>query len=71
MARIADSEINRLKDEVSVERLVEASGVVLKKSGKDKLGLCPFHEDETASLVVTAAKNLWHCFGCGVAPSTG
>ena len=66
MARIADSEINRLKDEVSVERLVEASGVVLKKSGKDKLGLCPFHEDKTASLVVTTAKNLWHCFGCGV-----
>ena len=35
MARIPDNEIERLKDEVSVERLVEASGVVLKKSGKD------------------------------------
>lgn len=66
MARIAESEISRLKDEVSVERLVEASGVVLKKSGKDLLGRCPFHEDETASLVVTPAKNLWHCFGCGI-----
>jgi DNA primase catalytic core len=30
------------------------------------LGRCPFHEDATASLVVTPAKNLWHCFGCGV-----
>jgi DNA primase len=30
------------------------------------LGRCPFHEDDTASLVVTPAKNLWHCFGCGV-----
>ena len=66
MARIPETEIERLKNEVSVERLVEASGILLKKSGKDWLGRCPFHEDDTASLVVTPAKNLWHCFGCGI-----
>lgn len=66
MARIPEAEIERLKSEVSVERLVEASGIALKKSGKDLLGCCPFHEDDTASLVVTPSKNLWHCFGCGV-----
>jgi DNA primase catalytic core len=67
MARIPDSEIERLKSEVSVQRLVESSGIELKKSGKDLTGKCPFHEDDTASLVVTPAKNLWHCFGCGAA----
>jgi DNA primase len=66
MARIPEAEIERLKNEVSVERLVEASGIELKKAGKDLLGQCPFHEDDTASLVVTPAKNLWHCFGCGI-----
>jgi DNA primase catalytic core len=66
MARIPEAEIERLKAEVSVERLVQAAGVELKKGGKDLLGRCPFHEDDTASLVVTPAKNLWHCFGCGV-----
>jgi DNA primase catalytic core len=66
MPRIPEPEIERLKSEVSVERLVQASGIELKKSGKDWLGRCPFHEDDTASLVVTPAKNLWHCFGCGV-----
>ncbi len=66
MARIPKQEIERLKNEVSVERLVEASGIELKKSGKDWIGRCPFHEDDTASLVVTPAKNLWHCFGCGI-----
>jgi DNA primase catalytic core len=66
MARIPDTEIERLKAEVSVERLVEASGIELKRGGKDMLGRCPFHEDATASLVVTPGKNLWHCFGCGV-----
>ncbi|RTL27846.1 MAG: toprim domain-containing protein [Burkholderiales bacterium] len=66
MPRIPESEIERLKNEVSVERLVEGSGVVLKKSGKDRLGRCPFHEDGEPSLVVTPGKNLWHCFGCGI-----
>jgi len=65
MARIPEHEIARLKAEVSVERLVEASGIELKTAGKDRLGKCPFHADDTASLVVTPAKNLWHCFGCG------
>jgi DNA primase len=49
MVRIAESEIERLNSDVAIERLVEGSGVVLKKSGKDKLGRCPFHEDETAA----------------------
>jgi DNA primase catalytic core len=66
MARIPEAEIERLKEAVPVQRLVEASGIELKKGGKDLLGRCPFHKDDTASLVVTPAKNLWHCFGCGV-----
>ena len=66
MARIPAQEIERLKSEVAVERLVEAAGIALKKSGKDQIGTCPFHEDGEPSLVVTPAKNLWHCFGCGI-----
>ena len=68
MARIPDSELERLKNEVRVQRLVEASGVELKRSGKDMLGRCLLHEgDNTPSLVISPAKNLWHCFGCGAA----
>ena len=66
MVRIPETELDRLKNEVSFERLVEALGIELKRGGKDMLGCCPFHEDDTASLVVTPGKNLWHCFGCGV-----
>lgn len=64
MARIPDQEVQRLKDDISVQRLIETSGVELRKSGKDLSGKCPFHADDTASLVITPAKNLWHCFGC-------
>ncbi len=67
MARIPDAELERLKAEVSVERLVEASGIELTKNGKDRTGKCPFHEDSEASLIITPAKNLFHCFGCGTA----
>jgi DNA primase len=64
MARIPEAELERLKAEVSVERLVEGSGVSVRRAGKDLLGRCPFHDDAEASLVVTPGKNLWHCFGC-------
>jgi len=64
MARIPEAEIERLKHEISVVRLVEASGITLKKSGKDQIGKCPFHDDAEPSLVITGEKNLWHCFGC-------
>ncbi|MGH9772536.1 MAG: CHC2 zinc finger domain-containing protein [Candidatus Acidiferrales bacterium] len=64
MARIPEHELERLMREVSVVRLVEAAGIALRKHGAgDLVGRCPFHEDKTPSLVVTPAKNLWHCLG--------
>jgi len=63
MARIPDADIERLKQEVSLQRLVEAQGIELKRHGADLLGLCPFHDDHEPSLVVSAKKNLWHCLG--------
>jgi DNA primase catalytic core len=53
----------RLKREISVERLAEARGVKLRRSGKELLGLCPFHHDTDPSLRIDPAKNLWHCLG--------
>jgi DNA primase catalytic core len=67
MARIAESELERLKVEVSVARLAETGGIKLEKRGKDLVGLCPFHADDTPSLTITPDKNLFHCFGCGAA----
>jgi len=63
MARIPDHEIDRLKQEISVQRMVEAQGIELTRHGADLLGRCPFHDDRTPSLVVSPKKNLWHCLG--------
>ncbi|MGB9992950.1 CHC2 zinc finger domain-containing protein [Massilia sp. SM-13] len=67
MARIQEAEIERLKAEVSLLRLMESAGVELRKQGKDYSCRCPFHDEATASLIVTPLKNLFHCFGCGAA----
>lgn len=68
MGRIPEGEIERLKAEVSIERLAEGRGIKLERRGADLVGLCPFHEDHEPSLVITPGKNLWHCLG---ACSTG
>ena len=67
MARIPESELERLKAEVSLVRLIEARGIALVKQGKDYAARCPFHEEATPSLVVSPGKNLFHCFGCAAA----
>ena len=64
MARITQQELERIKTEVSLQGLVEARGIELRKHGStDLIGLCPFHDDHDPSLVVTPTKNLWHCLG--------
>ncbi|WP_195478818.1 DNA primase [Enterococcus faecalis] len=39
--------------------------VQLKKSGKNYMGLCPFHEERSPSFSVAKDKQIFHCFGCG------
>lgn len=67
MARIPQTEIDRLKHEVSIQRLAEAKGIKLRPHGQGNLiGLCPWHDDRSPSMVLTPSKNLWHCLGaCG------
>jgi DNA primase len=39
--------------------------VVLKPSGRGYFGLCPFHNEKTASFHVSPERQIYHCFGCG------
>jgi DNA primase len=50
----------------SIQRLAEARGIKLVRSGKELIGLCPFHDDRNPSLNIDPAKNVWSCKGaCG------
>lgn len=50
MPRIPEEEIERLKREVSLVRLIESSGIEWTKTGKDWFELCPFHDEDERSL---------------------
>ena len=39
--------------------------IPLKKSGRNFKALCPFHNEKTSSFMVSPAKQIFHCFGCG------
>jgi len=67
MARLSDDVINRIKQEVSLLRLVESQGYQPKKHGAkgDYVISCPFHDDKTPSMVISSKKNVFNCFGCG------
>ena len=58
------STIERIMDTAKVEEVV-SDFVALRKRGINLIGLCPFHDEKTPSFIVSPAKNIWKCFGCG------
>jgi hypothetical protein len=44
---------------------IAARHVRLTRRGREYLGLCPFHQEQTPSFTVSEAKGFYHCFGCG------
>jgi DNA primase catalytic core len=69
MARIAESDIERVKRNTDLVALVRSRGIELKKHGsKDWVGRCPFHNDQgTPNFIVSPDKGLFHCMVCGKA----
>jgi len=62
--RIRAEDVAAVREAVRIEEVV-GDHLTLRRTGPDSLtGLCPFHEERTASFTVTPSKNLWYCFGC-------
>ena len=59
-----DFAIEEIKRRLSLVDLAETY-ISLKRSGKNYIGLCPFHDDKNPSLYVNEEKGLYHCFSCG------
>jgi DNA primase len=55
--------IDRLRDAVDMVELVGAK-TDLRRVGSRFTGLCPFHDERTASFSVNAEEKLFYCFGC-------
>jgi DNA primase len=65
MGRIADDKIDEIRDRSDIVEVI--SGYLpLKRSGANHQGLCPFHQEKSPSFNVNSARQIFHCFGCGV-----
>jgi DNA primase len=65
MARIKQEDIEAVKERTDMVGLV-SQYLALKRSGHDSMsGLCPFHQEKTASFSVSPSKGVFYCFGCG------
>lgn len=61
---IDQTTIDSVKQGIDLVSLIQSRGMELKKKGRNLVGLCPFHTEETPSFTVNPVKNLWQCFGC-------
>ena len=67
--RIHPETIEAVQQGVDIVEVI-SDYVVLKKKGKNHLGLCPFHNEKTPSFSVSQDKQLYYCFGCGAGGNT-
>lgn len=65
MVRYSDALIDEIKVNNDIVDII-SQYVILKRSGRNFLGLCPFHKEKTPSFSVSPDKQIFHCFGCGV-----
>ncbi|SCF45416.1 DNA primase [Micromonospora mirobrigensis] len=64
--RIRDEDITLVRERTSIAEVISDT-VTLKSAGGGNLkGLCPFHDEKSPSFNVSPARNVYHCFGCGV-----
>ena len=61
---IPEEKIAEIRASCSIVEVI-SSYASLTKAGTNYKGLCPFHEEKTPSFVVSEAKKIFHCFGCG------
>ena len=64
MPRIPPNVIDQIRDVSDIIDVISRE-VELKKRGSNYFGICPFHDEKTASFSVAPAKQIYHCFGCG------
>lgn len=68
MGLIPQSFIEELLARVDIVEVIN-SRVPLRKSGRNYMACCPFHQEKTPSFSVVPDKQFFNCFGCGVAGS--
>lgn len=66
MPRFLEEQIEEVRQRSDIVDII-GSYVKLKRSGSSYMGLCPFHNEKSPSFSVSPARQMYKCFGCGVA----
>ena len=64
MAYISNEIINEIRNKTDIVEVVSRY-VNLTKTGKNYIGVCPFHDDHSPSMSVSPEKQIYTCFSCG------
>ena len=64
MVRYSEELIDEIRNSNDIVDII-SQYVILKRSGRNFFGLCPFHKEKTPSFSVSPDKQIFHCFGCG------
>ncbi len=64
LPRLHPRTIEAVKERADIVDVV-GEHVVLKKKGREYVGICPFHDDKSPSMTVSPAKQFYYCFSCG------
>jgi len=64
LPRLHPRTIEAVKERADIVDVV-GEHVVLKKKGREFVGICPFHDDSSPSMTVSPAKQFYYCFSCG------
>jgi DNA primase len=62
--RIREEDIAEVREKARIEEVVSGYVTLRNAGGGSMKGLCPFHDEKSASFHVTPGRNFWHCFGC-------
>lgn len=65
MVRYSEELIEEIRSSNDIVDVI-SQYVILKRSGRNFFGLCPFHKEKSPSFSVSPDKQIFHCFGCGV-----
>ncbi|MDP9241343.1 MAG: DNA primase, partial [Actinomycetota bacterium] len=64
--RIKDEDIAAVRERANIVDVVSEHVALRNAGGGSMKGLCPFHDEKSPSFNVSPARNVFHCFGCGV-----
>jgi len=63
-ALYSDAIIDEIREKCNIAEIV-GNYIPLKRAGRNFKAVCPFHPEKTPSFMVSPAKGIFHCFGCG------